>query len=115
MSTGMYNNGGGCPPGYSAFEKEFMGWITPETLTQTNGTSLLTPLNTTGKAYKLVVSEDEYFLLENRQLTGWDASLPSHGMLIWHIDYDATAWSQDVMNDVEDHQRVDSFTSALST
>jgi|GEM_PF-1486159 len=107
MSTGMYNNGGGCPPGYSAFEKEFMGWITPETLTQTNGTSLLTPLNTTGKAYKLVVSEDEYFLLENRQLTGWDASLPSHGMLIWHIDYDATAWSQDVMNDVEDHQRVD--------
>lgn len=28
----------------------------------------------------------EYFLLENRQRTGYDASLPSSGLLIWHID-----------------------------
>ena len=107
MSTGMYNNGGGCPPGYSAFEKEFMGWIKPVTLTESDGTTMLPPLNETGQAYKLTVSNDEYFLLENRQLTGWDASLPSHGMLIWHIDYNEWEWTQDIMNDEEDHQRVD--------
>lgn len=28
----------------------------------------------------------EYFLLENRQLSGSDAFLPAGGLLIWHID-----------------------------
>lgn len=28
----------------------------------------------------------EYFLVENRQRTGYDAALPSSGLLIWHID-----------------------------
>jgi len=28
----------------------------------------------------------EYFLVENRQRTGYDAGLPSAGLLIWHID-----------------------------
>lgn len=107
MATGMYNNGGGCPPGYSAFEKEFMGWIKPTTLTTTDGTTMVTPLNTTNQAYKITVDDNECFYIENRQQTGWDASLPSHGMLIWHIDYNETAWFNDEMNDVENHQRVD--------
>ncbi|MEP6964869.1 MAG: hypothetical protein ABI845_05235, partial [Polaromonas sp.] len=29
---------------------------------------------------------NEYFLLENRQRTGFDAGLPGDGLLIWHID-----------------------------
>ncbi|MCX6829122.1 MAG: M6 family metalloprotease domain-containing protein [candidate division Zixibacteria bacterium] len=29
---------------------------------------------------------DEYFLIENRQKTGYDSYLPSSGLLIWHID-----------------------------
>jgi immune inhibitor A len=28
----------------------------------------------------------EYFLLENRQRTGYDSDLPGDGLLIWHID-----------------------------
>jgi uncharacterized repeat protein (TIGR01451 family) len=28
----------------------------------------------------------EYFLVENRQKTGFDAALPSSGLLLWHID-----------------------------
>jgi hypothetical protein len=28
----------------------------------------------------------EYFLLENRQQTGFDADLPAAGLLIWHVD-----------------------------
>jgi hypothetical protein len=28
----------------------------------------------------------EYFLLENRQQTGFDESLPASGLLLWHID-----------------------------
>ena len=107
MATGMYNNGGATPAGYSAFEKEFMGWITTKTLSTNDTTTVITPLNTTNLAYKVAVDSDEFYLLENRQQTKWDAHLPYHGMLIWHIDYDQEAWDGDVMNDVEDHQRVD--------
>lgn len=28
----------------------------------------------------------EYFLIENRQFNGFDASLPGDGLLVWHID-----------------------------
>lgn len=31
-------------------------------------------------------SSQEYFLLENRQLVGFDEHLPGSGLLIWHID-----------------------------
>lgn len=109
MSTGMYNNDGATPAGYSAFEKEFMGWISTKTLTTSDATTAITALNTTNLAYKVPVKgdDDEFYLLENRQLTGWDAALPNHGMLIWHIDYDQIPWDADSMNDHELHQRID--------
>ena len=28
----------------------------------------------------------EYFLLENRRLTGFDSALPAAGLLLWHVD-----------------------------
>ena len=31
-------------------------------------------------------TSQEYFLVENRQLTGYDVSLPASGLLVWHID-----------------------------
>lgn len=45
--------------------------------------------------------------MENRQLKGWDAFIPGHGMLLWHIDYDAKAWEKNELNITADHQRVD--------
>lgn len=109
MSTGMYNNGGGKPVGYSAFEKEFMGWMSYTTLSSSSGVTVLEGLNSSNQAYKVPVSgkADEWYVIENRQQSGWDASLPNHGLLIWHIDYDQTAWNQDVLNDVVSHQRID--------
>lgn len=32
------------------------------------------------------VYENEYFLIENRQKTGYDSYLPGSGLLVWHID-----------------------------
>lgn len=111
MGTGMYNGPvqGATPVGYSAFEKAFMGWISYKPFDNSAAVSVLAPFNTTDVAYKIPVAgnDDEWFILENRQRTGWDANLPHHGMLVWHIDYNANAWRSDALNDVAGHQRVD--------
>ncbi len=40
-------------------------------------------------------SSGEYFLIENRQKTGYDAGLPGSGLLIWHIDASKSGNTQD--------------------
>jgi immune inhibitor A len=45
-------------------------------------------------------NSEEYFLVENRDLSGFDELLPGNGLLIWHID-DAV-WT----NTDEDHPRI---------
>lgn len=91
MDSGNFNGGGFRPCGYSAFERAFMGWLTPEELT---GKELavvgLPPLSTQPKAY-IVRNDghpDEYYVIENRQKIGWDEKLPGSGILIFHVDYD---------------------------
>ena len=37
--------------------------------------------------------ENEYYIVENRQPTGWDASLPGSGILVFHVDYDPFIWT----------------------
>ncbi|MFA6835837.1 MAG: M6 family metalloprotease domain-containing protein [Fibrobacteraceae bacterium] len=109
MSTGMYNNNGGTPAGYNAFEKQFCGWFSPITLSTSSNITAIPALNAYNVFYTVPVSGDdnEWFLLENRQKTGWDAYLPGHGMLIWHIDYDQSKWNADELNTDNSHQDVD--------
>ena len=43
--------------------------------------------------------QDEYFMLENRQRTGWDAYLPGHGMLVFRVDEsNQYAWWRNTVN-----------------
>jgi immune inhibitor A len=49
----------------------------------------VTDVKTSRQVYRLWkdgASGSEYFLLENRQRTGYDAQLPGDGLLLWHID-----------------------------
>lgn len=109
MATGMYNNRGKRPPNYSAFERNFMGWLDYENLDTKAQVTTVAPLHKSNKAIKIPVSgnNDEWFILENRQLDKWDGGLPNHGLLIWHIDYDQNAWDSDALNDDPAHQRID--------
>ena len=43
---------------------------------------------------------NEYFLVENRQQTGFDVSLPGNGLLIWHVDDSVSG------NTIENHYKV---------
>src|SRR6185503_2091425 len=53
------------------------------------------------KIYPHGVVGDEYFLIENRQRTGFDATLPTPGLAIWHID------NSQPNNNTSAHKRVD--------
>jgi M6 family metalloprotease-like protein len=107
MEHGNYNNNGRTPCNLTAYERYFLGWASPIELSG-SGTVQLPPIEK-NLFYRVSVpgSPEEYFLLENRQLDNWDSSLPGHGMLIWHIDYDRTVWDNNAVNNDSERQRVD--------
>ena len=107
MASGTYINGGRTPPGYSAFERGFMKWITFTDLKTSSEIKVLPPLHSSNVAYYHKANNNEFFVFENRQKGKWDAHLPNHGMLIWHIEFYSKAWVEGRLNDSAAHQRVD--------
>lgn len=104
MDQGCYNNLGFTPCSYTAMERMMIGWLTPTEPESKLSTLKLQDLNKENQAYILYNpnNRNEYFLLENRQLTGWDKYLPGHGMLISHINYDKEQWEQNLVNATQD-------------
>ena len=132
MSAGNYNGDGKCPAGYSAYEKHKCGWLTYQDVTHIDEALNVTGLKAIsegGGAYVLKnkAHEDEYYIIENRQNTGWDAYLPSEGVMITHVDYDAYIWRNNMPNTkgnyydendnvyYNDHQRLTIFRAGKST
>ena len=81
--------GGGRPQHFSAWSKEQLNWIQPAVIDpRVRQKIILAPIETSPKeCVKVLVRPDasEYFLLENRQKTGFDSSLPAAGLLIWRV------------------------------
>ena len=108
MDHGCYADNSHTPVGYTSYERHFMGWmdlIDPEKNTQ----CVLEPLNTDGGTAVKVTNDanpDEYYLLEHRVKTDWDAYLPAAGILILHVDYNKAAWENNTPNNVASHQRM---------
>ena len=104
LDSGSYNNDGFTPIGYSAYEKEFMGWIEIEEATE-NTFYTLPIFNqkslATDKAIKITNSKDanEYYIIENRAPQGWDKYIYADGgLFIYHVTYNASAWSGNTVN-----------------
>ena len=107
MDSGNYNGSGYCPASYSAHERWLMGWLKLEELTTatsiTDMPALSSPLRrediTTPLAYLIRNDgyENEYYIVENRQKTNWDASLPGKGIIVFHIDYDPSIWTSTIV------------------
>lgn len=132
MSAGNYNGDSKCPAGYSAYEKHKCGWLTYQDVTNIEEdlhVAGLKAISDGGSAYviKNKAHEDEYYIIENRQNTGWDAYLPSKGVMITHVDYDANIWWNNMPNTkgnyydenenvyYNDHQRLTIFRAGKST
>ena len=97
MCMGCYNNDGFTPPGYTAYEKVFMGWV--NYIKPQPGNYYTLPVwnqkqQSTDKAVCIVsdLNENEYFILENRKRQGWDRYMPGEGIMITHVTYNADRW-----------------------
>lgn len=109
MDQGSYNGGGYQPAGYTSYERWFAGWGEPiELKDQDVEVRNLKSMQNKGNYYIIYNDKNanEYYLLENRQKEGWDASLPMAGLLILHCDYDASVWEQNGPNNDPNHQRM---------
>lgn len=110
MASGSYSNNQNTPPLFSAFERAELGWLDYTTLNpKTDSVVRLDYLGEYNQAYRINVpgKDNEYFILENRQKTGFDAYLPGHGMLVWHVEMDTASWLANTPNNDPDHQRLD--------
>ena len=88
MASGSWGLGGNRPTHPSAWCKANQGWAQVVSRKR-NGTSTLRDVKDGGRVYRLWqngTTATEYFLLENRQRTGYDESLPAGGLFIWHVD-----------------------------
>ena len=94
MDYGNYNGEGYSPAGYSAHERWLMGWLTPTELTTATTVTNMPALSDEPKAYLIRNDgfQNEYYIVENRQQDGWDASLPGNGIIVFHVDYDKDLW-----------------------
>ena len=111
MDIGNHAENGRVPPSYSAYERYFFGWLNPIELTDPQNVKLEN-LSENRTAYIIntgnkTATSDEFFLFENRQLNGFDAALPGHGMLVWHINYAESRWTNNQVNVNEEAQSID--------
>ncbi|WP_327433932.1 M6 family metalloprotease domain-containing protein [Streptomyces sp. NBC_01236] len=88
MGAGSWGGGGDIPTHPSAWCKVQQGWAKAVNVTS-NGTLSIPDVKNSFEVQRLWrdgLPGSEYFLVENRQQTGYDSSLPASGMLIWHVD-----------------------------
>ena len=123
MSTGSWNRvgtafSGTTPAGMDAFSKSYQGWLAPTPVVGAINGAPLPSSATSPTAYRLGANPDdvdwkfevrkgagEYFLVENRQLVGWDAGLPACGVIVYHVDEGVTFSNK--ANADESHRLVD--------
>ncbi len=111
MCSGSYNGNEFCPAGYTAYEKMVAGWLTPKDLTDDATVTGLKSTAQGGGAYRFTNpgNSNEYYLIENRQQTGWDRYIAGSGIIVNHIDYNAKYWSYNCVNtpsNGNDHARI---------
>lgn len=110
MDYGEYGNNGYNPGAYTAYERDFMGWR--QLIDLEEPTVLTIPCFTDG-GYGYRIQNDnsanEYYIIENRQAKGWDnlvCAFGGHGLMVTHVDYNATRWSNNTVNTDASHQRM---------
>ena len=111
LDGGSYNgprNIGEVPSPYTAYERWVAGWIDLIPLTDPCKVTDMPAINEEGVAYVITNTgnKNEYYILENRQKKTFGTGNHGHGLMVWHIDYNRSAWGSNTVNADKDHQRM---------
>jgi immune inhibitor A len=93
MGSGSWNNNGLTPAHPSSWCKCQQGWVTTKAPKANKKDVSIGDVKESNIVYRLWENGKdtrEYFLIENRQKTGYDKYLPSSGLLIWHVNENFT-------------------------
>ena len=107
MASGCYNFNGCVPPLYSAYEQWVCRWL--DFTEAEDATSYTLPAlghSETPMALRIGIPktadgssmQSEYFVVEARDRSEWDACFPESGILIWRINYNKSAWANNLVN-----------------
>lgn len=101
MDQGSYNGNGFVPCNYTAFERIYAGWVEAIELIDPATVKDMKSVSDYGRPFIMYnyKNTNEYFLMENRQNTGWDKGLyGSNGLLIVHVNYVPSRWTNNSVN-----------------
>lgn len=101
MDQGSYNGNGFVPCNYTAFERIYAGWVEAIELVDPATVKDMKSVSDYGRPFIMYnyKNTNEYFLMENRQNTGWDKGLyGSNGLLIVHVNYVPSRWANNSVN-----------------
>lgn len=93
-SWGTDPDGGYIPYSMDVWSRYTLGWFTPDTAEADGEYPVAAQSYTQNDAFRALIvptpREGEYYLLENRQFTKWDAGMADDygegGVILWHID-----------------------------
>jgi M6 family metalloprotease-like protein len=89
MAAGSWNNGGDTPAQHNAFTKVYVyGWASATTLSSAIDVTVTNSVDNSSIYRINSTTSGEYWLMENRQNIGFDASIPGHGLMIYHVHKD---------------------------
>jgi M6 family metalloprotease-like protein len=77
---------------HNCFSKWILEWITPTVISTGSRVVTLSPSATSGDAVLIMPGVtlgkmfSEFFMVQNRQRTANDATIPDNGLLVWHVD-----------------------------
>ena len=116
MDAGNYNNSGRTPPYFCAIDRELAGSAKYMEI-KTGMTVSLEAVNLNGTVIRIpTVTPGEYYLIENRQESGWDSYIGGAGMVVYHIDKSsnivdgitaAVRWKTGLINNYAPHECAD--------
>ena len=86
MAAGSWNNNGITPAHHNAYSKvKVYGWATATVLSSADNITV-TNAEANKSFYQInSATSNEYWIMENRQQTGFDAYIPGHGLMIYHV------------------------------
>lgn len=97
MAGGSWNNNGRTPPYTNSYSRWMLGWGDLKSFQPQVNNSIL-PHYSTPYGYKISNKANESFIFENRQKVKWDAYIPGHGMIAYHVVYNASVWDSNEIN-----------------